>query len=59
MQKPSTSKSLNHLPFKMKAMHDRQMETNEALMKNHGIMLPGRAQKRINEMRIRTKKCRE
>lgn len=32
------------------------METNEASMENHGIMLPGGAQKRINEMRIRTRK---
>lgn len=40
----------------MKAIHDRLMETNRASMKNHGIMLPSIAQKRINEMRIRTEK---
>jgi LDH2 family malate/lactate/ureidoglycolate dehydrogenase len=56
MQKPRISKSLNHLPFKMKAILDRLMETNRASMENHGIMLLGGAQKRINEMRIRTEK---
>jgi hypothetical protein len=56
MQKPSTSKSLNHLPFKMKAIHDRLMATIGASMKKHGIMFPSIAQKRINEMRIRTRK---